>query len=102
MLHLERDILGLGFAVSELLAASFYSWCRRRRRELGALPKEIFLTLKLQRKEGFNVEAAFKCIAKEALKNQPEEEISVVDNFLGFGTLRFKSSIHLASSIKGM
>ncbi|KAB1209055.1 Ras-related protein Rab7 [Morella rubra] len=26
-------------------------------------------------KEGFNVEAAFQCIAKNALKNEPEEEI---------------------------
>ncbi|KAF2323412.1 hypothetical protein GH714_035349 [Hevea brasiliensis] len=26
-------------------------------------------------KEGFNVDAAFKCIAKNALKNEPEEEM---------------------------
>ncbi|KAL4269602.1 hypothetical protein GQ457_HM001980 [Hibiscus cannabinus] len=26
-------------------------------------------------KEGFNVDAAFECIAKNALKNEPEEEI---------------------------
>ena len=26
-------------------------------------------------KEGFNVEAAFQCIAKNALKNEPEEEL---------------------------
>lgn len=26
-------------------------------------------------KEGFNVEAAFQCIAKDALKNEPEEEV---------------------------
>lgn len=26
-------------------------------------------------KEGFNVEAAFECIAKNALKNEPEEEV---------------------------
>lgn len=26
-------------------------------------------------KEGFNVEAAFQCIAKNALKNEPEEEV---------------------------
>lgn len=26
-------------------------------------------------KEGFNVEAAFQCIAKNALKNEPEEEM---------------------------
>lgn len=25
-------------------------------------------------KEGFNVEAAFECIAKNALKNEPQEE----------------------------
>lgn len=25
-------------------------------------------------KEGFNVEAAFQCIATDALKNEPEEE----------------------------
>lgn len=28
-------------------------------------------------KEGFNVEAAFECIAKNALKNEPEEEMYV-------------------------
>lgn len=26
-------------------------------------------------KEGFNVDAAFECIAKNALKNEPEEEM---------------------------
>lgn len=26
-------------------------------------------------KEGYNVEAAFQCIAKNALKNEPEEEM---------------------------
>lgn len=26
-------------------------------------------------KEGFNVDAAFECIAKNALKNEPEEEV---------------------------
>ncbi|ERN17501.1 hypothetical protein AMTR_s00059p00072050 [Amborella trichopoda] len=30
-------------------------------------------------KEGFNVEAAFECIAKNALKNEPEEEIYLPD-----------------------
>ncbi|KAK1264705.1 hypothetical protein QJS04_geneDACA023592 [Acorus gramineus] len=30
-------------------------------------------------KEGFNVEAAFQCIAKNALKNEPEEEIYLPD-----------------------
>ncbi|XP_078174326.1 ras-related protein Rab7 [Carex rostrata] len=30
-------------------------------------------------KEGFNVEAAFECIAKNALKNEPEEEIYMPD-----------------------
>lgn len=28
-------------------------------------------------KEGFNVDAAFQCIAKNALKNEPEEEMYV-------------------------
>ena len=28
-------------------------------------------------KEGYNVEAAFQCIAKNALKNEPEEELWV-------------------------
>lgn len=32
-------------------------------------------------KEGFNVEAAFECIAKNALKNEPEEEMWVVSPF---------------------
>ncbi|KAF5192204.1 Ras-related protein rab7 [Thalictrum thalictroides] len=30
-------------------------------------------------KEGFNVEAAFQCIAKNALKNEPEEEMYLPD-----------------------
>lgn len=30
-------------------------------------------------KEGFNVEAAFECIAKNALKNEPDEEIYLPD-----------------------
>ncbi|XP_024966277.1 ras-related protein Rab7 isoform X1 [Cynara cardunculus var. scolymus] len=30
-------------------------------------------------KEGFNVDAAFECIAKNALKNEPEEEIYLPD-----------------------
>ncbi|XAR53341.1 hypothetical protein NMG60_11021868 [Bertholletia excelsa] len=30
-------------------------------------------------KEGFNVEAAFQCIAKNALKNEPEEEVYLPD-----------------------
>ncbi|XP_019192999.1 PREDICTED: ras-related protein Rab7-like [Ipomoea nil] len=30
-------------------------------------------------KEGFNVEAAFQCIAKDSLKNEPEEEIYIPD-----------------------
>ncbi|KAJ6389465.1 hypothetical protein OIU77_027734 [Salix suchowensis] len=30
-------------------------------------------------KEGFNVDAAFQCIAKNALKNEPEEEIYLPD-----------------------
>ncbi|KAF8400791.1 hypothetical protein HHK36_014093 [Tetracentron sinense] len=30
-------------------------------------------------KEGFNVEAAFQCIAKNALKNEPEEELYLPD-----------------------
>ncbi|KAB2065392.1 hypothetical protein ES319_A09G086000v1 [Gossypium barbadense] len=31
-------------------------------------------------KEGFNVDAAFECIAKNALKNEPEEEIYLPEN----------------------
>ncbi|KAB5563920.1 hypothetical protein DKX38_003974 [Salix brachista] len=31
-------------------------------------------------KEGFNVDAAFQCIAKNALKNEPEEEMLVENN----------------------
>uniref|UniRef100_A0A0E0JFV8 Ras-related protein Rab7 n=1 Tax=Oryza punctata TaxID=4537 RepID=A0A0E0JFV8_ORYPU len=30
-------------------------------------------------KEGFNVEAAFECIARNAIKNEPEEEISYLE-----------------------
>ncbi|KAJ9548731.1 hypothetical protein OSB04_021274 [Centaurea solstitialis] len=33
-------------------------------------------------KEGFNVDAAFECIAKNALKNEPEEEIYITYNFI--------------------
>ncbi|KAK4359539.1 hypothetical protein RND71_021768 [Anisodus tanguticus] len=29
-------------------------------------------------KEGFNIDAAFQCIAKNALKNEPEDEIAPV------------------------
>lgn len=38
-------------------------------------------------KEGFNVEAAFQCIAKNALKNEPEEEVWVFFN-CDFSVLR--------------
>lgn len=52
-----------GFQVSEKKAKA---WCASK----GNIP--YFET---SAKEGFNVEAAFECIAKNALKNEPEEEM---------------------------
>ncbi|KAJ0030256.1 hypothetical protein Pint_13186 [Pistacia integerrima] len=42
-------------------------------------------------KEGFNVEAAFQCIAKDALKNEPEEEmyVSLKSEFKSVHLLKF-------------
>lgn len=51
------------FQVSEKKARA---WCASK----GNIP--YFET---SAKEGFNVEAAFECIAKNALKNEPEEEM---------------------------
>lgn len=51
------------FQVSEKKARA---WCASK----GNIP--YFET---SAKEGFNVEAAFQCIAKDALKNEPEEEM---------------------------
>lgn len=51
------------FQVSEKKARA---WCASK----GNIP--YFET---SAKEGFNVEAAFQCIAKNALKNEPEEEM---------------------------
>ena len=53
------------FQVSEKKAKA---WCASK----GNIP--YFET---SAKEGFNVEAAFQCIAKNALKNEPEEEMWV-------------------------
>ncbi|PKA67190.1 Ras-related protein Rab7 [Apostasia shenzhenica] len=43
-------------------------------------------------KEGINVEAAFECIAKNALKNEPEEEIYLPDTVDMAGSSRLQSS----------
>ena len=51
------------FQVSEKKARA---WCASK----GNIP--YFET---SAKEGFNVDAAFQCIAKNALKNEPEEEL---------------------------
>lgn len=51
------------FQVSEKKAKA---WCASK----GNIP--YFET---SAKEGFNVEAAFQCIAKNAIKNEPEEEM---------------------------
>ena len=51
------------FQVSEKKAKA---WCASK----GNIP--YFET---SAKEGFNVEAAFQCIAKNALKNEPEEDM---------------------------
>lgn len=56
----------LNFQVSEKKAKA---WCASK----GNIP--YFET---SAKEGFNVEAAFQCIAKNALKNEPEEEMWVI------------------------
>ncbi|KVI11602.1 Ran GTPase [Cynara cardunculus var. scolymus] len=55
------------FQVSEKKARA---WCASK----GNIP--YFET---SAKEGFNVDAAFECIAKNALKNEPEEEIYLPD-----------------------
>lgn len=52
-----------GLQVSEKKAKA---WCASK----GNIP--YFET---SAKEGFNVEAAFQCIAKNSLKNEPEEEL---------------------------
>ncbi|KAK4774162.1 hypothetical protein SAY87_029181 [Trapa incisa] len=43
-------------------------------------------------KEGFNVEAAFQCIAKNSLKNEPEEEIYLPDTIDMAGGQQLRSS----------
>ncbi|XVE54267.1 hypothetical protein DITRI_Ditri03aG0066900 [Diplodiscus trichospermus] len=43
-------------------------------------------------KEGFNVEAAFQCVAKHALKNEPEEEIYLPDTIDVAGGQQQRSS----------
>ncbi|KAK8935957.1 hypothetical protein KSP39_PZI013565 [Platanthera zijinensis] len=43
-------------------------------------------------KEGFNVEAAFQCIAKNALKNEPEDEIYLPDTIDVAGNRQQRSS----------
>ncbi|GFZ11793.1 RAB GTPase homolog G3C [Actinidia rufa] len=40
---------------------------------------ETYLTFETSAKDGFNVEAAFQCIAKNALNNEPEEEMYLPD-----------------------
>jgi Ras-related protein Rab-7A len=56
-------LISLLFQVSEKKAKA---WCASK----GNIP--YFET---SAKEGFNVEAAFECITKNALKNEPEEEL---------------------------
>lgn len=53
----------MNFQVSEKKARV---WCTSK----GNIP-----SFETSAKEGFNVEAAFECISKDALKNQPEEEM---------------------------
>lgn len=43
-------------------------------------------------KEGFNVEAAFQCIARNALKNEPEEDIYLPDTIYVAGGARQQQS----------
>lgn len=43
-------------------------------------------------KEGYNVEAAFECIARNALKNEPEEEIYLLDTVDVAGGRQSRSS----------
>jgi len=58
-----RSLQPLRLQISEKKAKA---WCASK----GNIP--YFET---SAKEGFNVEAAFQCIAKNALKNEPEEEM---------------------------
>lgn len=59
----SRMLTPSNFQVSEKKAKT---WCASK----GSIP--YFET---SAKEGFNVDAAFECIAKNALKNEPEEEL---------------------------
>ncbi|KAK4753959.1 hypothetical protein SAY87_002063 [Trapa incisa] len=71
---------GNGRVVSEKKAKA---WCASK----GNIP--YFET---SAKEGFNVEAAFQCIAKNALKNEPEEEIYLPDTIDVVGGQQQRSS----------
>ncbi|XP_057505040.1 ras-related protein Rab7-like isoform X3 [Actinidia eriantha] len=45
-------------------------------------------------KEGFNVDAAFQCIAKNALENEPEEELYLPDTIdVGGGGRQQRSTV---------
>lgn len=57
---------GLFFLAIQVSEKKARAWCASK----GNIP--YFET---SAKEGFNVEAAFQCIAKNALKNEPEEEM---------------------------
>lgn len=58
----------LRYIVSQVSEKKAKAWCASK----GNIP--YFET---SAKEGFNVDAAFECIAKNALKNEPEEEVYV-------------------------
>ncbi|KAK9071288.1 hypothetical protein SSX86_009856 [Deinandra increscens subsp. villosa] len=77
---IEINIFLFSLKVSEKKAKS---WCASK----GNIP--YFET---SAKEGFNVEAAFECIAKNALKNEPEEEIYLPDTIDVAGGQQQKSS----------
>lgn len=57
------------FSIDQVSEKKAKAWCASK----GDIP--YFET---SAKDGYNVEAAFQCIAKNALKNEPEEEMYVI------------------------
>ncbi|PPR96793.1 hypothetical protein GOBAR_AA23872 [Gossypium barbadense] len=59
---------------SRVVISLWFRFLRRKQRH-GVLQKGNIPYFETSAKEGFNVDAAFECIARNALKNEPEEEI---------------------------
>ncbi|CAN6722728.1 unnamed protein product [Malus baccata var. baccata] len=58
---------------------SFRCRCLIRKQRPGMLPRET--CFETSAKQGCHVDDAFQCIAKNALKNEPEEEMYFIHSF---------------------